>query len=76
MTAFLCRFEWKPRMSRLPEPIFSSRAAKTQRRPFWQRPGFSLASLLLYMMPFCEYENVLDPFSLPELAALQSKRLE
>ena len=33
----------------------SRRAAKTQRRSFWQHPGCCLASLPLYMMPFCEY---------------------
>ena len=55
--AVLCPFERKPRMRRFPEPNFSRRAAKTQRRSFWQYPGFSLASLPFYMMPFCKYEN-------------------
>ena len=44
-------------MPRFPESNFSRRAAKTQRRSFWQHPGFSLSSLPLYMMPFCKYEN-------------------
>jgi hypothetical protein len=47
-------------MQRFPEPNFSRRAAKTQRRSLWPHREFCHASLPLYMMPFCEYVNVWD----------------
>jgi len=44
-------------MRRFPEPDFSRRAAKSQRRSLWPHREFCHASLPLYMMPLCEYEN-------------------
>jgi hypothetical protein len=52
-------------MRRFPEPNFSRRAAKTKRRSFWQHPGFCLASLPLYIMPFCEYLRMCVDCPLP-----------
>ena len=44
-------------MHRFPDPNFSRRAAKSQRRSLWPHREFCHASLPLYMITFCKYQK-------------------